>query len=260
MTILNSKFEFNRCLIPTLVTDDPKPKPYQQNQIKFNRDPDDQEDEYWDDDDNPNKRPRTQDIRRRNPAKKQKPNQPDEEPNEETRNENKGEKRKPKQREDRPTKARRVKFKTSHENHLEEGKKADQTKTSYVSPNQNHILAPPTPSQPNRNQNLDQEELTDKHNDNVLNLTMPSTLPQSNQDLSTDCTKTDGISDLPSEKVKFMGLLRREGSIIKNKKKPKRKIEKGRFNFKCQDIRKFYTYKLQQPPPPRSTKQKGRFQ
>ena len=66
-TILNSKLEFNRCLIPTLATEDLRPKPYQTSQVRLDRDPDDEDDDYWaDEDDNPNKRSRNQKLRREN--------------------------------------------------------------------------------------------------------------------------------------------------------------------------------------------------
>ena len=45
-----------------------------------------------------------------------------------------------------------------------------------------------------------------------------------------------------------MGLFRQDGANISDKPKPKRKVKQGRF--KCQDIRKFYSFKLQQPPTP----------
>ena len=69
MTVLNSKFEFNRCLIPTIVTDDPRTKPYQTS-MKYDRDPDEEEDETWVEDINPQKRQRNQELRRRTQGNK----------------------------------------------------------------------------------------------------------------------------------------------------------------------------------------------
>ena len=63
-TVLNSKFEFNRCLIPTIVTEDTKTKPYHTN-LRYERDPDEPEDEEWDDDENPQKRLRNNEFRRK---------------------------------------------------------------------------------------------------------------------------------------------------------------------------------------------------
>ena len=140
VTILNSKLEFNRCMIPTLVTEDKKPKPYQQNQIRYERDPDEEEEDTWDDENNPNKRNRNQDLRRKQPTKRRKPNKPGEEHPEET-SETKTEKRKPKPREERPTKIRKM-FTDDHLR-VREGTKNDQILTSIVSPNQKHKSDPP---------------------------------------------------------------------------------------------------------------------
>ncbi len=72
---------------------------------------------------------------------------------------------------------------------------------------------------------------------------MHKTLPQSINSLSTDVIQADQSTNLSQRS--FMGLFRREGAKNIDKKKPRAKVNKGRFN--CQDIRKFYSYKMQQP-------------
>ena len=74
------------------------------------------------------------------------------------------------------------------------------------------------------------------------------TLPQSSNRLSADSNETSGVPKLSRDE--FIGLFRRDGANMsaKPKPKPKRKAMKG--DFKCKDIRKFYSFKLQQPPTP----------
>ena len=142
MEILNSKLELNRCLIPTLVTEDRRPKPYQMN-IKFKRDEEEEEVDEWDEDENLNKRGRTQDIRRKKPTKRRKNNKPNEEPREQEE-EIETIKRKPNQmREERPTKTRKKTYAKPEDNSLKmrnEGS-GNQTQTSSMPPNHNQNLA-----------------------------------------------------------------------------------------------------------------------
>ena len=76
--VLNSKLEFIRCLIPTLVTEDRTLKPYQTNTIRYERDIEEEEEDIWDEEENPNERNRTQDVRRTKPSKRRKANAPEE--------------------------------------------------------------------------------------------------------------------------------------------------------------------------------------
>ena len=70
--VLNSKLEFNRCLIPTLVTEDRQPKPYQNIIIRYVRD--EEEEDAWDEENNPNNRSRNIETRRHIPNKRRKQN------------------------------------------------------------------------------------------------------------------------------------------------------------------------------------------
>ena len=92
---------------PSLVTEDRQPKPYQNTNIRYERDKEEEEDETWDDDNNPNKRSRDNEIRRQKPSKRRKPNKPEDKTLE--TEEDKKEKIKPVSRlEDRPTKTRKL--------------------------------------------------------------------------------------------------------------------------------------------------------
>ena len=84
-----------------------------------------------------------------------------------------------------------------------------------------------------------------------------TTLPETNVSFSIHNSRADRAVDPSREK--FMNLFRREdeSSDCKVQSKPQCKQAKGAF--KCQDIRKFYSFKLQQPPPQSGTI-KGRFQ
>ena len=256
-TVLNSKFEFNRCLIPTLVTDDPKPKPHQTNQIPINRDPDEDDSEDWWDDDNPLKRMRNQETRSRKPAKRNKPNQPHEVYQEEVAILG-GAKRKPNQTkpsEGRPAKTRRNTVQEPRKSMSKTVRSQDQTKTQKPTNKTNHNMMPNQPNlmepKPNPNEpSNDPSEVTttDTQCDNepiIVCQPTHSTLPQSSLDIST----IESMPDRMTDRKKFMGLFNREGANLTHKKKPTKKLNKGRFQFNCQDIRKFYSFKVQHPPP-----------
>ena len=76
---MNSKLEINRCLIPTLVTDDRRTKPYHNQQIRYEKDNDEEKEDIWDEETNPSKRGRNQEVRSKKPVKRQKPNSEEDE-------------------------------------------------------------------------------------------------------------------------------------------------------------------------------------
>ena len=233
-TVLNSKFEFNRCLIPTIVTEDTKTKPYHTN-LRYERDPDEPEEEEWDENENPQKRQRNQEVRRKQPTKRRKPNNQDEQ-SDEPQYENQTHKRKPIQEVRKPTNNNK-KRKESRENENQQ-------------PTNN--LRDPQETQPNTNQTKTKPILSFEVPTPCENKVANNTLPESTNSDPSDVTLTDQSTAL--SKLEFMKRFSREGPTTNGKKRPRSNKVKRNFEFQCQDIRKFYTCKLQPPksPPPAS--------
>ena len=233
-SILNSKLEFNRCLIPTLVTEDNRSKPYLNNNLRYERDREEEEEE-WDDDDNPCKRGRNHEVRQKKPTKRLKPDEEDRMKPGEDEGETRNEKRKMnmKLRKPEPKKTRRI----ENEDEIDE-----QTNTQTNTEVPDESTSPPG-TQPQKN--------------NVLtsNTSPPGTLPQRSESVSTNSKLTAKIINPSREE--FLNMFRRDDAVINSKPKPKRRVMKGAI--KCQDIRQFYSFKMQQPPP-QSGRTQGRFQ
>ena len=216
-TVLNSKFEFNRCLIPTLVTEDPKPKPHQTHQIAINRDPEEDEGDDWWDDDNPQKRVRNQETRNRKPTKRTKPNKPHETSQKEVEIQGEG-KRKPNQTrvsEGKPAKTRRkIVIEPRRKTRNDDIQAKNQTKTQESDQNHNkeeNQLKSTEPKPGTREPSIDpsEETPTDIPTDNgpdILCQSPQRTPPQSTKVLPAVESETDRMT-------KFIGLFNREGAI-----------------------------------------------
>ena len=95
----------------------------------------------------------------------------------------------------------------------------------------------PNPSCPKNDERTDEQTDTPSRS---LNSTQPQIIRK--------IPEIDSKPDRTTDRVKFMQLFNREGATDTHKKKPTRKSNKGRVQYKCCDIRQFYSYKLQQPP------------